>query len=245
MRIGVVPYINALPLCRYLPLPVTFANPRELDSAMKKGELDIALLPIASYLTSDYHALFHAGVIQSQGAVQSVCLFLQKGKSIRDIIRIKFSKESVTSILLFKVLYHYKWGLDLEDLKAVESGEDACLEIGDRALFFDAFQYDMLDLGAEWQEWTNLPFVYASWVARNAVDEEIIQTLIRARKEGIKNITTIASQIHDLPEKKLIDYLTHSIGYTATPKSLEGIRKFQDYCVELGLINKKREIENA
>jgi predicted solute-binding protein len=103
MRIGVVPYFNALPLYRYLPYPVSLGTPAELEALMQKGELDIALLPTFSFLKSQvYRPYPELGVIQSDGPVESVLAFCRDTlKEPKKLTAIDFTTESRTSVALF------------------------------------------------------------------------------------------------------------------------------------------------
>lgn len=245
MRIGVVPYLNALPLCFYLKHPVHFATPVELDKQMSTGSLDVALLPIVSLFENrDFHPLFEAGVIQSSGPVQSVVLFYKDHlEKPTDITSIKWTTESRTSVALFKVLYTFYWGLSLDGLDQTSNNPDAFLEIGDKALFFDKPGFRRCDLGQVWTHWTKLPFVYASWASRETPSQELIDSLIKAKINGLKNIDEIVKNNHDLPLDRLRHYLTKSIQYEMAPESIEGIRLFKDYCFKLRLFDKKSPLE--
>ncbi len=244
LRIGVVPYLNALPLYRYLPLSVRFETPRELDRLMVAGELDIALLPVFSFFKNpNFIPLFEAGAIGSDGPVESVALFypekLEKPTSIRSI---NYSEESMTSVSLFKVIYSQFWKMNLKTLIETKENADARLVIGDKALFFNESGYNRVDLGEEWKKQTGLPFVYAIWVSREPLDKESINMLVQAKKEGLKRIDEIVEGIKDWPKEKVYAYLTKSIQYEINIKSLEGLKKFQDACFQIGLLEKKRQL---
>ena len=243
-RIGVVPYLNALPLCRYLPVKVRFETPRELHRLMVAGELDVALLPVFSFFQNpDFLPLYEAGAIGSDGPVESVALFysekLEKPTFIRSI---NYSEESMTSISLFKVIYSQFWRMDLNRLNEKKEEADARLLIGDKALFFNEPGFKCVDLGEEWKKQTSLPFVYAIWVSREALPAETIKMLVQAKKEGLSRIDEIVEETRDLPKGHLHTYLTKSIQYEINIKSLEGLKKFQDHCFNIGLLEGKRKL---
>lgn len=246
MKIGVVPYINALPLCKYLNLPVTFATPVELQELVQTGKLDCALLPSFSYLQNpSYIGYGEAGVIQSGGPVESVKIFTRRHLSHPlQIKSINYSEDSVTSISLFKVIYTKCWGNHLHDLKlASKENADAILKIGDAALFFqEKKSYQDVDLGEVWTDWTGLPFVYALWVAPKKLPIEILDSLKKARAEGLQKLDEIIAGCPDLPPERMRKYLTQSIQYEMTSSSLAGLRKFQDYCLEIGLLKVRRPL---
>jgi len=245
-QIGAVPYLNALPLTHYLESPIQFATPAVLESKIADGLLDIALLPAFSYLNnSNYYPLMDAGVIQSTGPVESVCLFIKDGITGPEAVKsIYLTPESRTSVALFKVLFHYLWERDLDQIKIESDADDADAQliIGDKALFFNQPGYQITDLGKVWQDWTGLPFVYAFWVARSEKACEVGKDLKKARIQGLKHIDEIIQRLHDLPKDAMKRYLTESIGYEMKENSLDGLKLFQDYCFKLGLLKEKRDL---
>ncbi|MBI2340478.1 MAG: hypothetical protein HYU99_08980 [Deltaproteobacteria bacterium] len=244
LKIGAPPYINTLPLVRYLAQTVVFGAPRELEEKMGAGELDVALLPIFSFFKNpSWQVAYEAGVIQSCGPVESVALFYRKNLDHPSKIKsIKYSEESVTSVSLFKVIYSVFWKHDLSILEARNPQPDAQLHIGDKAIFFNEPGYKRLDLGEEWTKQTGLPFIYAAWVSRKPLSQEMLGALIAAKKEGLARREEIVRGLHDLPLDRMRFYLTKSIQYDFTLKSLEGIEKFKDLCFEMGLLKGKRKL---
>lgn len=244
MRVGVVPYLNALPLTKFLGHPLTFGTPRQLDSQMRQGKLDVALLPVFSFLQNpSFLPLYEAGGIQSDGPVESVALFYREKFDTPSLIRtINYSQESITSVSLFKVIYSHFWRMNLKTLIETKENPDARLLIGDKALFFNEPGFTRLDLGEEWKKQTSLPFVYAIWVSREPLEKEEIKMLVDAKKEGLKRIDEIIAGVKDWPQECVRPYLTKSIQYEINIKSLEGLKKFQDYCYEIGILEEKRRL---
>lgn len=247
MKIGVVPYINALPLCFHLPYPVSYGTPVELASLMERGELDVALIPSFAFLENPtYIPHYEAGIIQSQGPVKSVMLYYrQECKKPQNITSIKYSSQSVTSVNLFRVLYSLYWGLDLKKLVQNSSDPDAELLIGDEALFFSKKGFKNCDLGRLWDQWTGLPFVYALWVSRQALPQSVIDQFVAAKNKGLENIEAIIKKNQDLPGRILKSYLTKNIQYNFSPASLDGLEMFRNSCYQLRLLESKRDVQAA
>lgn len=244
MRIGVVPYLNALPLCRYLKRPVIFGTPVELARQMEKGDLDIALLPSFAFLASKTTIpLYDAGLIQSFGAVSSVSLFLKPGiENLSRITSINYSGESITSNILFKVINKFLLGRNTSDVREVKEDPDGKLVIGDKALFHENGGGKRVDLGELWTDWTSLPFIYALWVARRPVPKELVDELVEAKKEGLSRIDEIVSSIRDLPAPRLKTYLSQNIRYEMRSDSLRGLASFQNYALRMGLLSEARPL---
>lgn len=244
-RIGAVPYLNALPLVKHLSLPVTYAVPAVLERQITSGELDIALLSSFTFLSDpSLIPLYDAGMIQSDGPVESVLLFYKDTLPDPSAIRtVALTPESRTSVALFHVMWRFLWNRSPADLALVAAHDaDGILEIGDRALNRDPRGYKVLDMGAAWKDWTGLPFVYAFWMARTEPSEPVLHALIQAKKDGQTNIEEIIRSVKDWPESLVRPYLTRSILYEKTPQSLEGLRLFQDYCVKAALLEKPRNL---
>jgi len=242
-KIGVVPYINAIPLYHGLPYPIQKEVPSRLVGMLKSGELDIALIPVFAYFQNpDFFPLFEAGVIQSIGPVESVCLFYDQNlSSPKDITSLSITTDSVTSVNLFKVIYSRFWQKDFSSL-VLDPQSPNRLEIGDKALFNAPKDKKVLDLGDEWTKNTGLPFVYAIWAHRGNADPEVTNHLINAKKNGVANREALAKTLTHLPQEKVLHYLTKSIHYEITLPAMQGLKKFQDYCFELGLLKEKRAL---
>lgn len=240
-KLGMVPYINALPLWKYLTHPVHLAHPSELKRLILNRALDYALLPVLAYLNNpELEIIPEAGVISSNGPVQSVGIYYDpKLNSPRDIESLKLTPDSVTSVGLTKVILTQKWNRDWQELTINPSYQpQAYLEIGDKALFFEQkSEFKFCDLGEEWTQWTQLPFVYAVWVKRKGVSTEMESDLIRSKQQGLDKIEEIISEIHDYPRNVVHPYLTKSIQYEMTPQALKGLELFREKAFKGGLIS--------
>src|SRR3989338_7472964 len=238
MKLGLVPYLNALPLHAYLELPFVLLPPSTLEKKIFAGEIDLALLPTLSYLKhKNLIPLFELGLIQSMGPVESVMVsYPQKLGHPSNIKSIKFTSESITSIALFKVIYRFYWDQPLEELQLTHSPHAAYLEIGDKAFNLPRQDRVVIDLGQVWSEWTGLPFIYAFWVARTPPSKDILQKIIEARKKGMQNLDLLCREQKILPSAQALHYLTKCMRYEMVETSLEAINLFQKYCFELCLI---------
>lgn len=233
MKIGVVPYLNALPLYHFLDQEVLLETPVKLTQMMETGDLDLALLPVFSYFQHpEWHIIPEAGGIISSGPVESVLIFYKKHiEKPADIKTIQYTSDSKTSVGLTKVLRHFFW--KAPPLIETTDHPDAILEIGDRALTFDHTGYQVIDLGEIWTNWTKLPFVYAAWISRKPLSEDIKNQLIQSKEKGLKNIKEIIDLDSPISQDIRKPYLTKSIQYDLTPEALEGMKLYQDYLSRL------------
>jgi chorismate dehydratase len=123
IKVGAVTYLNTKPLIygmqqesflKYHELILSY--PAKLAEMLKKGELDVALVPVALlpelpeyHIVSDY-------CIASDHEVASVCLFSEKPLS--EIKRVYLDYQSKTSVALLKILFKQYWKQEVEWLAA-------------------------------------------------------------------------------------------------------------------------------
>lgn len=237
--IGSVPYLNALPLLEGLEAatqtPIVFDSPARLHERVLQGEIDVALLPVISYLENPELRLIPGTGIVSHGEVRSVKAFHEKkGVNLANCLRIFLDTDSKTSRRLLKILLHKKYERDFSEISFVEDPRDAdtVLQIGDKALENSHFG-NASDLGAEWQEFTGLPFVYACWMSRIPITQELLAQLHNAKMTGRQSLEEIASRQNLIPPEEALSYLTQNIQYDVEGPELVGLKMFFDWVVEL------------
>ena len=184
MRVGRIEFVNCFPLYHHfarelaalgVAATIVEGNPAVLNEMLVSGAIDVALpSSIAFARNAAELALLPQVSISSFGAVDSVQLFTRV--PLNDVRRVALTEKSATSICLLKVLCR-EWGLEPEfaprrgSLAEVLVDFDGLLLIGDEALYVlraEVYPYHY-DLGAEWQEVTGLPMVFAVCAARRAL----------------------------------------------------------------------------
>jgi predicted solute-binding protein len=110
--------------------------------------------------------------------------------------------------------------------------------IGDRAIQYrqqnPGAKY--LDLAAEWNRWTGLPFVFAVWAIRReafAHAPKLADELRAAAKSGLAARNEIAGK-----DAFRLKYLTEHLYYGMGPEQKEAIRYFAENLVKLGKLEK-------
>jgi chorismate dehydratase len=250
IRLGVVPYLNALPLYHTLQqrtlhastgVEVMRAIPSQLAPQLARGECDVALIPIAEHFRGVGEEVISDACIGSSGAVRSVLLFHRV--PVRDIKRVAADASSRTSVALLHIILEDAYGIapafreHAPNLQSMLHHNDAALLIGDSALEATPFAQrqgiSILDLGAAWQELTGLSFVYAAWVTRRGLNSdvraELAELLTAARDEGVPKIESIARQYATptLPAATVESYLRHAIEYSLTTEHRAGMEEFR------------------
>jgi len=198
--------------------------PTALNTQMAAGALDISVISAVEYARDAHRYLLLPDLaISCDGPVRSVMLFSRRPASELRGRRVLVSRSSMTSVALLELLFENVWDAkpafvpadaELTDIARFATDDhDARLVIGDAALrlgshLHDATERDDLldrlgyryayDLGAEWKRWTDLPFVFAVWVAQRAADTraslDIHASLIASRDWGLKHLEPLAAQ---------------------------------------------------
>lgn len=198
--------------------------PSELNAQMAAGALDVSVISAVEYARdATRYLLLPDLAISCDGPVRSVALFARRPASELGGRRVLVSRSSMTSVALLELLFANVWDArptfvpadaELTDIAQFGADDhDARLVIGDAALRLGAHlqepeQRDELldrlgyryayDLGAEWKRWTDLPFVFAVWVARKAVDTraalDVHASLIASRNWGLEHLEPLAAQ---------------------------------------------------
>ena len=217
MRLGRIPWINCYPVYGAIDrgiVPIgaelVTGTASELNDLLAAGELDVSAVSAVEYArnAAAYHLLPDLA-ITCDGPVHSVALFSRRPVEQLSGATVLLSASSRTSILLLELLCRHRWkiaprfatvraeAMDLESLAGLP--HEAVLVIGDAALLLTARgDYPIkLDLGAEWQSWTGLPFVFAVWAARRSAPAEPVRavhhSLLESRAWGLSHLDELAA----------------------------------------------------
>lgn len=239
MRVGLVSYINALPL--HLGLDLSQVNPildtpARLNILMRKKKLDIALSSCIEHFSGGYELIPHF-CIAAKKEILSVNLYTRVAVDQLTDVRIALSEQSHTSIALLKVLCHYFWKVkprfERLDRSKPFDANDAFLLIGDEALSNQSLDgYQTIDLAAAWHQQTALPFVFAVFYAQRGVDYRGFQKQLADgldwSLEHLDQVIEQAKKQSSLPEKLIRHYysLCH---YELGQKELEAMKLFNAY----------------
>lgn len=210
--------------------------PSKIAKMLLNDEIDIGLLPVAIlpqlkefHFVTDY-------CIGTEGEVASVGLFSEV--PLEKIETVLLDYQSRTSINLAKMLFKWYWKISPKfenatlDFRKHIQGTTAGIVIGDRALEQLAISKYVYDLGSAWKLYTNLPFVFAAWVANKKLDEGFIEAFNMANAYGVQHIDevleTVSSDLYDLKK-----YYTKNLSYTFTSNKKEGLQVFLEKLKEL------------
>ena len=246
-----IPYANAAPfyaLWSEAPFAVRNLTPRDLGREAEAGGVDLGLMATGDVLRlRDRFELLAPMGVAARGAVQSVLLFSRRpAHALGDAI-LSVTPETSTSIRLLKLLLQVRRGLpNVRFVRGLEPAQsDGLLLIGDQAMRTrnrppEGFVHT-LDLGADWLEWTGLPFVYAAWVVRTSLDP-VLKAELRAFLEaslaaGLASLSEIARQETGpgWSAAEMEGYLRR-FHYRFGPEDLQGLDRFAALLAEHSLL---------
>jgi chorismate dehydratase len=248
-RIGAVAYLNTKPLVfgltrRAPAADIVFDFPSRLADRLATGDLDIALIPSIEFFQDPTYSIVSDACIGCRGPVLSVkLLFRTPPHKVRPLA---LDEGSRTSAALTRILLRERFGIEPArqpfplGMKLDETTADAVLMIGDRAIHAPREGFVACwDLGEEWRRWSDLPFVFAMWVARAGVDAASLEEALNgARDDGVNHLPQIAAEEAGnvgLPEADVLSYLRDNLYFHLGPREQRGLELFYQHAAQLGL----------
>lgn len=241
IRLTAVSYLNTKPMLYGLlqsplasQIDLSLDIPSECARKLKAGEVDLALSPVAILPELPRWELVSDFCIGAVGAVKTVSIFSEC--PMTEIKMLYLDHHSRSSVALSKVLMRDYWQQEVQYLKAKEGyidqigGTTAGVVIGDRTIGLEArFSY-VYDLSEAWHHWTNLPFVFAGWVAVNPLPAAFTAQFNEALAQGIAAIPQLKYLLPTPhPDFDLEDYFTHRISYELDEYKREGLALFLQF----------------
>ena len=247
-----IPYANAAPfyaLWSDAPFAVRNLVPRELGREAEGGSVDMGLMAAADFLRlSDRFEMLAPMGVAARGAVQSVLLFARRPAAALEHALVSVTPETSTSIRLCKLLLRVRRGFtSTRFVRGLEPGQaDALLLIGDQAMRTrnrppEGFVHT-IDLGADWLDWTGLPFVYAVWAVRRSLEpglkSELRAFLEASLAAGLATLPDVARRETGpgWPAAEVEGYLRR-FQYRFGPDELKGLERFESLLREHELLH--------
>jgi len=246
-----IPYANCAPfyaLWADAPFAVRNLEPRDLGREAESGGVDLGVMAAGDWfrMKDRFEMLAPMGVA-CRGPVQSVLLFSRRPASALEGARISVTPATSTSVRLLHLLLDVHRDFhDVQYVRGLEPAQaDAMLLIGDQAMrtrkrLPEGFTH-VLDLGEDWLAWTGLPFVYALWVVRSALEPEIkgeMRAFLEASlAAGLATLPEVARRTTD-PGWSAAETETYlrQFNYRFGPEELAGLARFESLVREHGLL---------
>lgn len=246
IKISAVSYLNSKPFIYGLQhsklideIDLQLDIPSVCAQKLIDGKVDIGLIPVAilpqlkeKYIITDY-------CIGAEGKVASVMLY--SNVPLQEITKILLDYQSRTSVTLVKVLATNFWKINPQWIPAKANfeneieGTTAAVIIGDRTFGLENKYAYSYDLAEEWQKFTQLPFVFACWVANKKLPDSFLKEFNLVLKSGIANRSAL---IVELTQSKIyptdVDvYLNKNIKYDYDSAKKKGLELFLGYLSKL------------
>lgn len=246
IRLAAVSFLNARPITYGLErggmdhrFELTFDLPSRCAERLAAGEVDLALLPTASYraleTTGGVELRAVPGVgITSFGDVRTVLLVGEVPWN--QMTEVALDGASRSSAALVRLLSRER-GLEPhfrpaahDEIETAAHGTTGALVIGDAGFGVTDRYPHVYDLGGEWKRLTGLPFVFALWAGRpGAADDEAVALLRQSMAEGLDHRAEIArawAEAHGGAPLTYERYLTENIRYRLGSEELSGAGAF-------------------
>ena len=223
-KIAAVSYLNTIPFiygiehANKLQASLLPCLPSHCAELFKSGEVEIALVPVGTLYDLEDYKIITSFCIGASADVRTVTIM--SNSPIEDVKTLWLDSHSRTSALLAKILCEEYWNVSpdykyLEDYSILDcpNPNEAFLLIGDKVFAQERkFKYSY-DLAKEWIKNTQLPFVFAVWVAKESCPIEIVEQLNDSLKYGVENIQNAIDYFNCNTEGYEYQYLTENIDF--------------------------------
>ncbi len=239
IRVGLLPFLNSVVFYRGTPWPnVDFypMAPRQMAQAIKTGDLDAGPLPVTEvFRLGDSVVPLGNLCVATRDSSDSVLLFSSVPADSLNRMKIGLTDQSSTSVQLLRLLLSEHWNVTPDAYIGLEPEAKALLYIGDEALKrrhgIEGYPF-MYDLAVEWRNYVNLPFVFATWVVRNEVAKQGLETLLPLLEQSLRHmVPLVPSEVKARPDlgmsaNEVFEYLSH-FTYQAGATEQHGLIKFR------------------
>ena len=212
----------------------------QVAEAIRQGEIDGGPVPLSDSFGMASHAVPVSGFCLSAAARSGSNLFYSR-KPIEELdgARVALSEVDPTTVQLLQVLLAEKYHIAAPQLVQPNDEHDALIISGDAALRrrrgMRGYPH-RYDLGQEWHNFTDLPFVFSRWMRRESMEHReamlLEDTLYVGLEEGVDSLFHLSE-----PRENLLmlarDVMEYIIGYRyfvglSEQKSIDLFRAYRD-----------------
>lgn len=243
IRVAAVNYLNTKPLIYGFEngmmqdeIELVTDYPANIASMLIAGNVDIALVPVATIPLLKEHYIISDYCIGTVGEVASVCLF--SDVPFEEIETILLDYQSKSSVGLLKILLKKYWNINPilvigeKNYENEIANNTAGLVIGDRAFLQREKSKYIYDLGLAWKELTGMPFLFAAWIANKKLSENFIANFNTANAFGFLHLPEIL-QNNICANYSLEKYYKENISYDLNKDKLIALELYLKYLKEV------------
>jgi len=240
IRISAVSYTNTKPFIYGIQhsgildkIELSLDMPSDCAQKLIDDVVDIGLIPVAATLNLPHWEIVSEYCIGAVGAVNSVFIF--SNCDVKDIKYLQLDPQSRSSNNLARVLLKNYWKVNPELIKDAtdysESTETntAFVQIGDRTFGKKNKYKYAYDLAEEWQNFKDLPFMFAGWIANKPIPQDFMDEFNAALKYGLDHRAELFKEIPMRNDFDIQDYLMHKIDFDLTDEKKKALYMFLDY----------------
>jgi len=258
MKLVVTKFLNTFPLIWELEhiaskkgIELIKETPAECAFLLLNDKVEGGVVPVTTYAYKQELLVLLNPCVASRNFVRTVKLY--SNKPINEVYEVIVDQDSRTSVVLLKILLSirykkHKLTFIREDVSKIRNinNDFGYLMIGDKNFsLMNKFKYQY-DLAAEWAEWVNLPFIFASWMISEGVDSRRASTLLKrcyiTAKRNIEQVCEEASFYWNLPVEDVRKYFEENISFEVGLEGVKAIKLFFEMANELKLLPKVRRV---
>ena len=248
LTVGCVRYVNALPfsigLSQTPGISLFTDTPANLVPKLLSKEIGCALTSVIAKFSSPLQQVSCFG-IAAYKKILSVNLHATSQFFTKEAPRIAATRESLSSIMLVRILCENLWKIPFPAITSLSSEEvlaqaehyDALLLIGDTALRHPTIPgFQTYDLAASWYDLSGKPFVFAGVLSLSSVFPEQLQqgflSALHYFQDYKEEVCRKAAMLLDLPESLMQQYYT-LCRYELSEDDFAGLQQFKHYYDQL------------
>ncbi len=246
IRISNVDYINTLPYRKTFEesgfirknAVITGQNPAGCVDELKFGMADMGLVPVGALDMLPEFRIVEGFGICAYKKVDSVLVLSDIPLNQLSDVYLDYQSKSSNGFVRILEKNYWKHSFNfLESDNGYEnkiSGKTGGLIIGDRALKLKDNYRFCTDIAAEWYKFTDMPAVFAVWVANNKVNDDFINQFLNILDLAVINKKRIAEEYaNDYLGFDLVDYLNNKIKYRVGDQENQSLKLYQKLLREL------------
>jgi chorismate dehydratase len=245
VRVSAVSFLNTIPFVYGLKhadylndMDLSLDYPSRCAEKLINNQADIGLIPVAVIPLLQHPEIISDFCIGAVSKVRTVVLASQV--SLNKIQKIYLDYQSRTSVRLVRILAQNYWKIQVEWQNTQAgfdfmkgNGTDGILVIGDKSFHASEHYKYVYDLAEEWAKYTELPFVFACWVANKTIPPSFLTEFSRALDYGISHIQeAVEEDKGELSKEELNYYLTKNISFRLDEQKRKGMKKFLEMIQE-------------